>query len=311
MMESCTTRALALCLWMPLLTPVCAAAQGDEPVDVDVITLDVMTFNIRTSEGRDGDNSWPFRKGLVAETIRSVDADILGLQEVLAEQIQFFEDELPEYRWIGVDRGLNGGTGLSEATPIFYRHRDLVPIESGTFWLGDQPRDRFRGRRGGRGGSRIVTWAQFHHLESGQRVYVFNTHFTLRRGPRQVRSAEMINERIAALPAESALVVMGDFNSVAGSSETWDVATGDGLRDAWLIADQRVGPPLTSNGFRAPPEGREGRIDWILVGGPIDVEQAMTVIHSSGGRYPSDHYPVAATLKLGGSAVTAASAGGR
>ena len=300
MMESRTGRSVALCVCLTLSSPVCAAAQGDEPREQGVLTLDVMTFNIRTSEGRDGWNSWPYRKELVAETIRSADADILGLQEVLAEQILFLESELPEHRWIGVDRGLNGGTGLSEATPIFYRHRELVPIESGTFWLGDQPRERFRGRRGGRGGSRIVTWARFHHLESGQQVYVFNTHFTLRRGPRQVRSAEMINERIAALPPGSAVVVMGDFNSVAGSSETWDVATGTGLRDAWISASERIGPPLTANGFSAPPEGREGRIDWILVGGPIEVKRATTVVHSSDGRYPSDHYPVAAELEIGG-----------
>ena len=78
---------------------------------------------------------------------------ILGLQEALDEQIAYLQAMLPEYRWIGVDRGL----GLSEYTPIFYRHRDLSPIASGNFWLTDtpdvpppprvEPRRRFR-RRG-------------------------------------------------------------------------------------------------------------------------------------------------------------------
>jgi len=264
----------------------------------DPIALDVMTFNIRTAAGRDGDDAWPFRKELVAETISRSNPHILGLQEVLAEQIAFLEDALPQYRWLGVDRGLNGGTGLSEATPIFYRYQEVVPIEYGTFWLGNPPPGRFRGRSGGRGGSRIVTWARFHHLETGQQLYVYNTHFTLRRGPRQLESATRINEHIAARPPGSAVIVLGDFNSVAESSETWQVATSQGLRDAWSIAPERSGPAVTANGFGPPPEGWEGRIDWILVSGSIEVPAVSTVVYSVGGRYPSDHYPVLATLRV-------------
>ncbi|HSH76696.1 MAG TPA: endonuclease/exonuclease/phosphatase family protein [Longimicrobiales bacterium] len=278
-----------------LLTPPGALrAQPLDPPAPDPITLDVMTFNIRTAEGRDGDNAWPHRKELVAETIARFNPHVLGLQEVLAEQIDFLEASLPQYRWVGVDRGLNGGVGLSEATPIFYRYEELAPIESGTFWLSDTPERPSPGRRA----SRIVTWARLHHLETGRQIYVYNTHFTLRRGPRQLRSAEEINARVATLPEGSAVVVMGDFNAVAESSETWRIATSRGLRDAWAVAPLRRGPPLTANGFGPPPEGREGRIDWILVGGAIEVPSVETVIHSAGGRFPSDHYPVVATLEV-------------
>ena len=275
-----------------LILPAVLSAQPQEPSSDAPIALDVMTFNIRTAGGRDGDNAWPHRKSLVAETIDQVDPDVIGLQEVLAEQIDFLEEELPQYRWVGVDRGLNGGTGISEATPIFYRYEELVPIESGTFWLSGDADLPARRRRV----SRIVTWARFHHLRSRQQVYVFNTHFTTRRGPRQIESAVRINERIASLPEGSAVIVMGDFNAIAETSETWRVATSEGLQDAWTIADERDGPPLTSNGFRAPREGWEGRIDWILVGASIEVPSVATVVHSAGGRYPSDHYPVVARL---------------
>jgi endonuclease/exonuclease/phosphatase family metal-dependent hydrolase len=267
-------------------------AQGPEAPSTEPIALDVMTFNIRTAIGRDGDNVWPNRKELVAETIARFNPHVLGLQEALAGQIDFLAAEMPEYRWVGVDRGLNGGTGLSEATPIFYRYQELVPIESGTFWLSDNQDPPRRRRRV----SRIVTWARFHHLETGQQIYVYNTHFTLRRGRRQLQSAAQINARIAELPPGSAVIVMGDFNAVAESSETWREATSQGLRDAWLIAGERHGPALTSNGFGPPPEGREGRIDWVLVGGSITVRSVATVVHSAEGRYPSDHYPVVAAL---------------
>ena len=256
--------------------------------------LDVMTFNIRTANGRDGDNAWPHRKALVVETIQRFAPHVAGLQEALDEQIEYLAAALPDYRWIGIDRGLNGGTGLSEYTPIFYRHAELSPIESGNFWLSSTPDRPTRRRRG----SRIVTWAKFHHHATDRPLYVFNTHFTLRRGQRQLDSAAMITARLDGLPPDAAVVVTGDFNNVAEVSDTWRAFTSQGLRDAWVVADERFGPPITSNGFGPPRDGRVNRIDWILVGGPIAVCSVETVLHNDAGRYPSDHYPVAARLDL-------------
>ena len=268
-----------------------AAGQDEAPAP-----LSVMTFNIRTSAGNDGDNGWPHRRALVAETIERLAPDVAGLQEALDEQVEYLADALPGYRWLGVDRGLNGGTGLSEYTPIFYRRDALIPIESGTFWLSSADGPTGVGWR--RNVSRIVTWARFHHRESGCRVYVFNTHLTLRRGPRQVDAAKKIAARVAALPAGSAVVVTGDFNAMAEISETWLAATGQGLRDAWILAEERMGPPRTSNDFRPPELANPGRIDWILVDGPVGVRSVETIIDHDDGRYPSDHYPVVARLEL-------------
>ena len=298
MVKPCSRRTSTLVAIAILLA---AVGRGSEAVGqtadsdgLDGLALEVMTFNIRTSAVPDGGNAWPLRKEVVAQTIAQSNPHVLGLQEVLAEQIEYLEVALPQYRWLGVDRGLNGGTGLSEATPIFYRYEELIPIESGTFWLGSPPDGQARRRRG----SRIVTWARFHHIETARQLYVYNTHFTIREGQRQLESAERVNEHIASLPPGSTVIVMGDFNAAAESSETWRMMTSRGLRDAWTIADDRHGPPVTSNGFGPPPSGEEWRIDWILVGGAIEVPSASTVIYHSEGRYPSDHYPVLATLRL-------------
>ena len=257
-----------------------------------------MTFNIRTSGSDDGDNAWPHRRALVAETIARAAPDVAGLQEALDEQIRYLAASLPDYRWLGADRGLNGGTGLSEYVPIFYRRDTLIPIESGTFWLSPTAPDGPTGTGWRRNVSRIVTWARFHHRVTGRRLYVFNTHLTLRRGPRQVASATTIASRVAGLAAGSAVIVTGDFNAMAEVSETWHAATGQGLRDAWLAADERRGPARTSSDFRPPDQANEGRIDWVLVGGPIGVRSVETIIDHAGGRYPSDHYPVVARLEL-------------
>jgi len=264
--------------------------------------LDVMTFNIRTSNIPDGDNAWPYRKELVAETIRQLAPQVVGMQEAMDEQIEYLASALPEYRWLGMDRRLNGGQGLSEATPIFYRHDELTPIESGNFWLTETPDvppvPRSGTGRRRRGGGRIVTWARFHHQATGQAVYVFNTHLSPRRGQGQIDAVNLILERVSTLPAGSAVIALGDFNNVGEESDLWRIATSYGLDDAWVLADERRGPAMTRGDFGPPENGYAERIDWILVGGPIGVRSVETVLYNDGGRYPSDHYPVTAHLEV-------------
>ena len=288
--------ALAASASMPAGTVEAVPAVGAQ--DEALAPLTVMTFNIRTSGGNDGENGWVHRRTLVAEAIGRLAPDVAGLQEALDVQVEYLASALPGYRWLGADRGLNGGTGLSEYTPIFYRRDALIPIEYGTFWLSPGA-DGPTGTGWRRNVSRIVTWARFHHRESGRRFYVFNTHLTLRRGQRQIDSARRIAARVAALPPGSPVVVTGDFNAMAEIDETWFAATGQGLRDAWLLADERIGPPRTSNDFRSPELANPGRIDWILVSGAIGVQSVETIVVDDNGRYPSDHYPVVARLDLG------------
>ena len=259
------------------------------------LPLGLMTFNIRTASIDDGGNSWPNRKALVAEVIERSAPDVVGLQEVVREQIEYLAATLKEYRWLGVDRGVNGGQGLSEYTPIFYRFAELNPIESGNFWLSSTPDapSTTEPRR-----DRIVTWARFHHRTTGRQFYAFNTHFSPRAGPAHLDAARIIKERIQKLPAGSAVVLLGDFNSPAEESPVWNDLTGHLLGDAWTRAETRRGPPATMGGFGPPRDGDTARIDWILVGGPIEVLSAETVLFNEAGRYPSDHFPVAARVEI-------------
>ena len=265
-------RHLRLCVLATAVLTLASTVVGVTHGLVAPTPLDVMTFNIRTSNGQDGEDSWPFRKALVVDTIRRLAPDVIGVQEALVDQVEYLEAELPEYRWLGIDRGLNGGQGLSEFTPIFYRHHELSPIESGNFWLNSVPDTppeitNWQGRR--RRVGRIVTWARFHHLTTGRQIYVFNTHLTLRQGDRQLESESLIADRVAALPDDSTVIVTGDFNAPAGRSDTWKAATEGGLQDAWLLAAERRGPEFTRGDFGPPQDWNLGRIDWILVGGPI------------------------------------------
>lgn len=91
---------------------------------------------------------------------------------------------------------------------------------------------------------------------------------------------------------------MGDFNSSTENSDPWRKATARGLRDAWMLAVEKRGPMATYGNFGPPEDALTERVDWILVGGPIGVRSVETILHNDGGRYPSDHYPVAASLEL-------------
>ena len=262
---------VAAALAAATLAAVLAASTGGASGAQEAEPLTIMTFNIRTSgySEEDGDNAWPHRRALVADTIARIAPEVAGLQEALADQLDYLSAKLPDYRWLGVDRGLNGGRGLSEHVPIFYRHRELLPVESGTFWLSPTPAGPtgtgFRRRV-----SRIVTWAQFHHVATDPPVLRLQHPPDATAGERQVNSATMIAERVGALPEGTPVLAIGDFNARAEDSDTWRAATSTGLRDAWALAGSpdRSGPhverlPSTGAGKRRAdrldPRGRANR----------------------------------------------------
>lgn len=257
-------------------------------------TLKAMTFNIRLGTALDGPNAWPHRKDILVNCIRSRDPDLIGLQECYAFQAEYIASQLPEYRWIGVGRDADG-TG--EMTAVFYRHRTIMPLESGHFWLSEQPESP---------GSvswdssltRMVTWLYCYYPETRSRFYFYNTHLDHRGREARRQSIDVIAEHTRRVPEAVPLVLVGDFNAVAGESPPYERALELGLRDAWTEAETREGPTVTFSSFAPPDLTQDARIDWILVRGPVRVAHCETVTYHEDGRYPSDHYPVFAVLHL-------------
>ena len=81
--------------------------------------LNVMTFNIRYDNPDDGLNNWKFRKKNVVNLIRFQEVDVLGLQEVLSNQLREMSGQLQEYAVIGVGR--EDGKEKGEYSPILYK----------------------------------------------------------------------------------------------------------------------------------------------------------------------------------------------
>src|SRR3954471_8277343 len=96
--------------------PQAADASVPAPASREPNQLKVATFNIRYGKAKDGENSWDKRRGLFMRTVKSMDADVIGMQEVLAYQLDEIKAACPEYEFFGVGR--NDGKRDGEFSPI-------------------------------------------------------------------------------------------------------------------------------------------------------------------------------------------------
>ena len=88
------------------------------------------------------------------------------------------------------------------------------------------------------------------------------------------------------------MVLTGDFNTTP-DSDAHAVLAGI-LQDAWTTAPRVEGIDATFHGFTGKADRR---IDWIFVRG-AQLESITSVTTRWNHRYPSDHFPLVATLRL-------------
>ena len=252
--------------------------------------LSVMSFNIRLPAESDGVDYWETRKPLAVRMLREQQPDVIGLQELVKAQADYLVRELPQYAWFGRGREADGG---GEHMGVFYRKDRLKVIESGDFWLSDTP-DVAGSITWGHPHPRMVTWALFEQRSDGRRFYLFNTHLPYRDEDEAARlkGAQAIARRLATLPDDVPVVLTGDFNTTP-DSDAHAVLAGT-LQDAWTTAPRVEGIDATFHGFTGKADRR---IDWIFVRG-AQLESITSVTTRWNNRYPSDHFPLVATLRL-------------
>jgi endonuclease/exonuclease/phosphatase family metal-dependent hydrolase len=256
--------------------------------------LTVMSYNIKNIFSPPP-NDWPTRLPKVAQIIEKHAPAIVGMQEALYPQIKDLLTALPAYDWIGLGRL---GDSRDEFMAVFYEKARLEPLEFGHFWLSDTPR-LMGSATWGHDNRRMVTWVLFREKAEGRIFYLLNTHFDHQAVEARAKSAELIRDAIAPLLEGVPLILMGDFNAAAEDSDPYVTLTeGAGLKDSWLTAETRTGEGLnTFNSFRFDTHDGGRRIDWILYRGPIAARVAVIDNHSENELYPSDHFPVTATLE--------------
>jgi endonuclease/exonuclease/phosphatase family metal-dependent hydrolase len=255
--------------------------------------VSAMTYNVKYPERRGNGQDWRDRRPLLAEVLRRAGAHVVGTQEGHYGQLREIVADSGRYDWIGQGRE-RGGQG--EFCAVLYDPAVLNPVAFDHFWLSDTP--SVPGSVSPEWGARIVrmaTWARFARPDGGELAWL-NTHLDHESEVARARGAELIADWAAAVPAEVPLVVCGDFNCEPDSEPYRILTERAGLTDVWVAA----GRPEhgTYGGWRAPRPDSQ-RIDWILVRGPVTVESAELCDYHDGDRWPSDHVPVLASLRLG------------
>lgn len=266
-----------LCLVaLPLLAGACAPS------------LRVMTFNVRYAADTPP-HAWPARRPVMVSLLRHARPDVIGTQELLRRQGDDLVAALPGYRWFGRDR--EGGHD-DEHMGILYRTDRLRLVTQGDFWLSDTP-DRPGSRSWGTDLARMANWGIFETRGAHPRRFLFlDTHLAHRDQDEAARerSARLILDRLPALAGDLPVIVAGDFNADP-TSGTYAVMAA-ALTDGWVGAARRRGPAETFHDFT----GRATkRIDYLFVRGFRPKTVSTDTTHRD-AIYPSDHFPVAATL---------------
>jgi endonuclease/exonuclease/phosphatase family metal-dependent hydrolase len=241
--------------------------------------LRVASFNIRNGRARDGWDSWPLRRRSTLSTIRALDADVVGLQEVFPFQRRWLARRLRDHTVIGEFRD-DGRRG--EGTPIFLRPETVTEVDGWTRWFGGV----LGARLPDASFPRIATSVVVTERTTGQRVRVTNLHLDEHWADNRRRSVDDLVEWLAGHEHH---VVLGDFNATI-DDPVFDVLEQHGLRHA--LPDDAGG---TAHDFTGRTDGR--RIDHVMVSASISVTSAR-VVTSVGRRLPSDHWPIVADLAV-------------
>jgi endonuclease/exonuclease/phosphatase family metal-dependent hydrolase len=176
-------------------------------------------------------------------------------------------------------------------------------LDGGHFWLSKTPT-----RAGSHGWGalfpRMVTWVKLRPRDGASPTfYWFNTHFDAFNSKARTESAYMLNQWMDKIAGQSARVLSGDFNADAGSVPYYMlVGSHRNTPDYRLVDSFRAANPRplkreegTMHNFSGRRDGQ--RIDWIFATPQFQVVEASIDRARGNLGYPSDHFPVTATLR--------------
>ena len=175
------------------------------------------------------------RSSLVRRLLTAEQPTLLGVQEALADQVDFVADALgPDYLWVGDGRN---SSGEDERCAIFYDTRRLELTDWKQWALSATPHEP-GSRSWGNLARRVVVTADFTDLATRARLRAVNTHFDHLSRRSRIQSAKFVIHLVHAARAaepDAAIVVTGDFNAgVDSAAYRWLTAEG-ALRDAWNV----------------------------------------------------------------------------
>jgi endonuclease/exonuclease/phosphatase family metal-dependent hydrolase len=282
---------------------------ADEPIRV-------LTINIRCSAVQDGENGWPYRKEFMTEIIADGNYDFIGTQETVINsnpdlnQVDYITSKMPKHGSIWRSREVTLDKG--ECMLLLYKKErwKIDETDQGTFWLSDTPDVPGSKTYPKAGNVRCVTFGLFHELQNntltGQKIYVYNTHYDYKSEEARQRAAKLVMDRLADRKDKDApVIIMGDMNCgekspairymqgepmILGGIEHKPPCR---LIDSFRTVNPDAADVGTYNGFKKP--GKE-KIDFIFVSEPMKPLSSQIIRTQRNGRYPTDHFPVEAVI---------------
>ncbi len=249
----------------------------------------VLTLNLRFGLANDGAHSWSIRKKVYPSLLNRHRSDFISFQEANDFQIDFLQTILSDYHYIGKR---HPAPKFWQNNVIFYQRKWKCSYYN-HFFLSPTPLVPSRFRK-----SRWPRQCTIGMFKNGKhRLICANTHFDFDPDV-QVKSAELILERLSDLPPNLPAILMGDFNADP-SWPCYGTFTSGANRpnQRWEAFENAFSKPFpgTHHGFTGDPSG--GYIDWILYRGKVARESSNIILDSSEGIYPSDHFPLRATFR--------------
>ena len=264
----------------------------------------VGTYNIRLSPGDRGTpNDWEKRKADLVDLVKKMDLDAFGMQEVCPDQAQYLREKLPEFEFVGDHREADRKSG--EASPVFYRKSRFDAEKRGTFWLSETP-DVPASKSWNTACTRVCSYLILKDRTTGKRFCFANTHTDHISAEAREKGMLLIIERMKEFGKGAPIVFTGDHNCCYDDPPA--AAVRKILKDSRDVTETKdPGPRNTYNGFGRHVDGPAGcgdvkrnYIDYIYVSDGTRVLDVETHGDKRPGTnlYPSDHFPVSATIVL-------------
>jgi len=265
----------------------------------------VMSFNIRFAKAGHSEaapeNNWADpkhpRRERTIRVIRETMPDLLGVQEARDLQINDLKEALPEYEFYGVGRD-DGKTG-GEFSGIFFLKDRFIRRDAGSFWLSetpDQPGTTFSFNKL----PRIASWVRLVDNKSGREFVFLNMHWDHQDASAREKTGSLVHERLRTLAANMPAIVIGDLNSHEDTKAFTALIGTDGdrkLSDSYReLHPERTKDEASFDDWHGTIKG--SRIDFILHTDALKPVAAEIARTSYDGLWPSDHYPVTATLRF-------------
>ena len=238
--------------------------------------ISIITLNLRFGLADDGKNSWNNRKKIFPHFLNDYSTDFYSFQEANSFQIDFLQNNLPDYQFIGKK---DNTPKFWQDNIIFYK-KNWTCIKQDHFFLSHTP--DIPSRLINSKWPRQCTMGLFE--KKGVKLICLNTHFDFDENI-QAQTAEFILKRMLGYPSSCPVILTGDFNATP-MSKCYQIFT---KNKNFPFKNTFNAPfPNTHHGFTG--KGARGHIDWILYRGNIILQNSMIIKKSFKDRYISDHF---------------------